>query len=505
MTFKFRKETIMDKKKDYEIKVDGTPNTFKGGAIRYNKNKGRFDLIQEDVVIRLLRKIYNIESLVIANKGEILEDAFAGRYDDAIIKLSCWYYCEMTDETGAVFQGHEVMRYFIKMLPDLAILFQKGAQKYGERNCEAGIPLWSFRDSGLRHLTQYFNGIEDEPHYIHAIWNFCLADWTIHNHPERCYKPESKGEVNKDKTPEIPDEKCDDSVKYNESDAKVCEKQFKDEHKKHDDCMDALMYSLQNLLDSGKFKEVKLDDIEKSYTSRNLINDIYHYISDSWVYCDEHISDFLNTLRQNSQSTGTRTRTAFVLDSVYGPRSDNAFADAFNWLVFKKKVPDGSLRCRKTDFILYMIECLKMPIIPKVNYTIENIPDEYYQTFKHKFQVLFWKECILPIFDDVENFIDMFPETKEFSKMDGFDRKVFTRAVQRLNFNNDPENNGVVLLTYDEERHIKAYSENIGSCEKLIQKFSNFSNARMCIAKFNSEFMNPSIVVKIVKKRERDD
>ena len=66
-------------KKDYEIKVDGTPNTFKGGAIRYNKNKGRFDLIQEDVVIRLLRKIYNIESLVIANKGEIIEDAFAER------------------------------------------------------------------------------------------------------------------------------------------------------------------------------------------------------------------------------------------------------------------------------------------------------------------------------------------------------------------------------------------------------------------------------------------
>ena len=34
---------------EYEIKVEGTPNTFEGGAIRYNKSKGRFDLIPMEV------------------------------------------------------------------------------------------------------------------------------------------------------------------------------------------------------------------------------------------------------------------------------------------------------------------------------------------------------------------------------------------------------------------------------------------------------------------------
>ncbi len=504
MTFKFRKETIMDKK-DYEIKVDGTPNTFKGGAIRYNKNKGRFDLIQEDVVIRLLRKIYNIESLVIANKGEILEDAFAGKYDDAIIKLSCWHYCEMTDETGAVFQGHEVMRYFIKMLPDLAILFQKGAQKYGERNCEAGIPLWSFRDSGLRHLTQYFNGIEDEPHYIHAIWNFCLADWTVHNHPERCYKPESKGEVNKDKTPEIPDEKCDDSVKYNESDAKVCENQFKDEHKKRNDALSALAYSLQHLLDSGKFKEIKLDELNGfkkgeindskhskfSYKdTKNLIDTVYSCVGDSWVYCDNLMSRFFNT--EHAKSAISRTLTDFVLTITTGPKTiaciDIIFKEAFDEIVFRKKIPlsDHTIY---SEFIVHMSmsKYLNLDILT-LRCTPDVVTDEDYQTFRQNFQRALWTKCIRPIFID-KNFINMFPEIKKFSKMEYFNERKFLSAVWKL-CKNDMNGCVVELLDYNELTQLREYSRysssingstDIESTENLIQAYNSFKKAQKFI------------------------
>lgn len=545
MTFKFRKEIIMNKK-DYEIKVDGTPNAFKGGAIRYNKNKGRFDLIQEDVVIRLLGKIYNIESLVIANKGEILEDAFAGRYDDAIIKLTCWHYCEMTDETGAVFQGHEVMRYFIKMLPDLAILFQKGAQKYGERNCEAGIPLWSFRDSGLRHLTQYFNGVEDEPHYIHAIWNFCLADWTIHNHPERCYKPESKGEINKDKTPEIPDEKCDDDVKYNESDVKVCEKQFKDEHTKRNDALSSLVYSLQYLLDSGKFEEVKLDELNdfkkedtnnvnrfnnfpfeyvsyagynpvnnpfcqkpSRYTSRNLINDIRDTIGDSWVYLDEHIKSFLDMLERDDRRTFTKSRTEFVIDSVYGPRSDKIFIEAFDFVVFNKKIPDttnAGRRTVKSEFVAYIAECLK--IKPQIStYTINNIPEVFYQTFKRTLQTLFWVKCIAPIFTNEKKFINMFPEIKEFSKIEYFDEEAFLSAVSKLCVN---DMNGCVvkLLGYNELKQLREYSRysssinestDIESTENLIQAYNKFKKVQTCVNIFYQEIISNFEPIKFLR------
>lgn len=531
MTFKFRKETIMDKK-DYEIKVDGTPNTFKGGAIRYNKNKGRFDLIQEDVVIRLLRKIYNIESLVIANKGEILEDAFAGRYDDAIIKLSCWYYCEMTDETGAVFQGHEVMRYFIKMLPDLAILFQKGAQKYGERNCEAGIPLWSFRDSGLRHLTQYFNGIEDEPHYIHAIWNFCLADWTIHNHPERCYKPESKGEVTKDKTPEIPDEKCDDSVKYNESDAKVCVDHALDEHKKRNDALSALAYSLQYLLDSGKFKEIKLDELNGfkkgeindskhskfSYKdTKNLIDTVYSCVGDSWVYCDNLMADFFNT--EHAKSAISRTLTDFVLTivgskiySVIDSFSDSIFKEAFDEIVFCKRIPPN-YHTIFSEFIVYMSKCLNLNIL-RLICAPDAVTNEDYRLFRLDFQRVLWTKCIRPIFTNEKNFINMFPEIKEFSKTEYFDEKTFLSAVSKL-CENDMNGCVVKLLDYNELTQLREYSRysssinestDIESTENLIRAYNSFKKAQKFIRKFDDEEkMNTPPVMTVIKRRKQNN
>lgn len=515
-------------KKDYEIKVDGTPNTFKGGAIRYNKNKGRFDLIQEDVVIRLLRKIYNIESLVIVNKGEILEDAFAGKYDDVIIKLSCWHYCEMTDETGAVFQGHEVMRYFIKMLPDLAILFQKGAQKYGERNCEAGIPLWSFRDSGLRHLTQYFNGIEDEPHYIHAIWNFCLADWTIHNHPERCYKPESEGEVNKDKTPEIPDEKYDDSVKYNESDAKVCEKQFKDEHKKRNDALSALAYSLQYLLDSGKFKEIKLDELtgfkkdeinvnklnhvankvndsehkgQNPITMKKLIDTVYSCVGDSWVYCNDDMAEFFNT--EHVKSAISRTLTDFVLTiigskiySVIDSFSDSIFKEAFDEIVFCKRIPPN-YHTIFGEFIVYMSKCLDLNIL-RLRCAPDAVTNEDYRLFRLDFQRVLWTKCIRPIFTNEKNFINMFLEIKEFSKTEYFDEKTFLSAVSKL-CENDMNGCVVKLLDYNEITHLREYSRysssingstDIESTENLIQAYNSFKKAQKFIHKFDEKMQS---------------
>jgi hypothetical protein len=63
-------------------------------------------------------------------------------------------------------------RAVIKMLKDLAINYEKGAEKYGENNWRKGIPLNSFEDSGFRHFCQWLNDETDEPHHISAIWNF---------------------------------------------------------------------------------------------------------------------------------------------------------------------------------------------------------------------------------------------------------------------------------------------------------------------------------------------
>ena len=69
------------------------------------------------------------------------------------------------------------------MLRRLAILYERGAEKYtkkdetgnvissGERNWEKGGKLSRFLNSAIRHIQQYLEGYRDEDHIIQAIWN----------------------------------------------------------------------------------------------------------------------------------------------------------------------------------------------------------------------------------------------------------------------------------------------------------------------------------------------
>ena len=61
----------------------------------------------------------------------------------------------------------------------LAIHYQKGCQKYGERNWEKGIPISRYIDSAIRHLFQFLDGLDDENHLISAAWNVLSAYETI--------------------------------------------------------------------------------------------------------------------------------------------------------------------------------------------------------------------------------------------------------------------------------------------------------------------------------------
>ena len=53
----------------------------------------------------------------------------------------------------------------------LAVLHEKGALKYGERNWEKGGPLSRCLDSALRHINQFREGYRDEDHLVQACWN----------------------------------------------------------------------------------------------------------------------------------------------------------------------------------------------------------------------------------------------------------------------------------------------------------------------------------------------
>ena len=67
---------------------------------------------------------------------------------------------------------------------EVALHCEQGALKYGERNCERGIPIHSLIDSALRHLSLYMQGQDDEPHLRAAAWNILFALWTERRRPE---------------------------------------------------------------------------------------------------------------------------------------------------------------------------------------------------------------------------------------------------------------------------------------------------------------------------------
>ena len=91
-------------------------------------------------------------------------------------------------ETGAIRDMHEGKGRF-DLLPweaiwELAKHCEEGAKKYGERNCEKGIPIHSLIDSAFRHLAKYTMGYKDEPHLRAAMWNIAYAIYMEEKHPE---------------------------------------------------------------------------------------------------------------------------------------------------------------------------------------------------------------------------------------------------------------------------------------------------------------------------------
>lgn len=171
------------------IKVEGEFHKF-GDAVRYNKSKGRFDLIPLDVFQRLTEYANNIHR--VENDDTITMFDIVNKINGGISRgdyIATLYNLAIIPHIHVPIHISR-KEYFCNILPTmmlhLALHFQHGAEKYGPRNCEKGIPLWSFIDSGMRHWNQYLLGRTDEDHYIAAVWNFWMAKWTEINHPERC-------------------------------------------------------------------------------------------------------------------------------------------------------------------------------------------------------------------------------------------------------------------------------------------------------------------------------
>jgi hypothetical protein len=161
-----------------EIKFTGDPVAFDGveGKRDPKTGKGRFDLIPEEVYYPLFSKADH-DWLLDCHPASILMSIADEKFVEAIIKMTIYSYAEHNEDYAA--SSSEFWNGVWPMLQDLAIHFQKGAEHYGERNCQKGIPLWSFKDSAMRHAAQTFAGKTDEPHMISVIWNCWMAEWTV--------------------------------------------------------------------------------------------------------------------------------------------------------------------------------------------------------------------------------------------------------------------------------------------------------------------------------------
>jgi hypothetical protein len=65
-------------------------------------------------------------------------------------------------------------------LERLGMVLTKGAEHYGERNWEKGVPLSRLLASTARHLNQTIDGLEDEDHPAQAAWNLMAYIHTLH-------------------------------------------------------------------------------------------------------------------------------------------------------------------------------------------------------------------------------------------------------------------------------------------------------------------------------------
>lgn len=161
-----------------DIKFTGDPVAFDGVEDKRDPKtgKGRFDLIPTEVYYPLFSKADH-DWLLDCHPAAILMAIANEKFIEAIIKMTIYSYAKHNEDYAA--SSSEFWHGVWPMLQDLAIHFQKGAEHYGERNCQKGIPLWSFKDSAMRHATQVFEGKTDEPHKISVIWNCWMAAWTV--------------------------------------------------------------------------------------------------------------------------------------------------------------------------------------------------------------------------------------------------------------------------------------------------------------------------------------
>lgn len=201
------------------IQDSGKRQSFETGAVRdIQEGKGRCDLLPLTVVGWYLDWL---------EKGKRGASELNERYRilhclDMYINYDNYPKEPLDPETAKLYWGpsdwiFRALYEFCKMrgwdrytmILEVAKHFEEGANKYGERNWEKGIPVSRYISSAVRHYLKWCRGDNDEPHDRAFCWNIFCAVWTTENRDEMDDRPrleENEGEedtwfkVNNDKT-----------------------------------------------------------------------------------------------------------------------------------------------------------------------------------------------------------------------------------------------------------------------------------------------------------------
>ena len=144
------------------IKDSGERREFSSGAVRDMADKGRCDLLPLHTCALWL------DSRLLSALAAYQSSGDPSRLLYALNR--CIHEGIFPDEST--------------LLLEVAHQMQEGAEKYGERNWEKGIPTASYVDSAVRHYLKHRRGDTDERHDRALAWNLLCALWTAINKPE---------------------------------------------------------------------------------------------------------------------------------------------------------------------------------------------------------------------------------------------------------------------------------------------------------------------------------
>jgi hypothetical protein len=171
---------------DFILKDSGVHEEFDTGSVRDTREgKGRFDLMS----------CYGVQQLLQREGLRVLEeDGSRNPLLGAIRSLYRWPVAHPTRAPAHLEEALECLLEalggFTPALQRLAVVYERGALKYGVRNWEKGQPVSRYFDSAVRHLVQAYGGMRDEDHLGQGLWNVVGILHTLNWVREGRYPPE---------------------------------------------------------------------------------------------------------------------------------------------------------------------------------------------------------------------------------------------------------------------------------------------------------------------------